>query len=434
MAPRVIVMGWSLGWSGCANESPPPGTLPDARPPQVERIVPGRDSIVPGFDDDARIRFDEPVNLSNAVERQLKVSPAELYEFGTSFSEVSFKPRTGWRDGVVYCFELEAGISDLLNNRTEDPIEFCFSTGPPIATTRVTGSILDVLTGQPSAQARVHFLALPGDSTPYAAEVDSDGNFARRALPPAAYTAFGFVDQNRNLVLDRHLEPHDSLLIDMVPSGTLELEFRLIPPDSTPPLLVQAEAPDSLTVRLQFDDPLPRVQPEGGPSVSVTDVETGVTVDVVAALVGEPATVTFPDQPGEDLPEEAEEEAPPAEEPVAPPAGRGTVRAATPPSELPSPAVSVRLAAGLPAGTYRVRAEGFVNLRGMVGGGDTTFVYEATSPDSSVLGGEEIQPVIPEDSVPPDPVPADTLPRDTLRSAVGRPGPNRRREAEREPR
>ena len=219
----------ALGWVGCANESPPPGALPDARPPQIERILPGRDTVVPGFDDDARIKFDEPVNLSSSVERQMKVSPAELYEFGTSFSEVRFKPQTGWRDGVVYCFELEAGISDLMNNRTEDPIEFCFSTGPPIASTRVTGRIIDVLTGQPATQGRVHFLALPGDSTPYAAQADQEGAFAQRALPPGGYTAFGFVDQNRNLRLDRRLEPHDSVVVELVPSGTLDLEFNLIP-------------------------------------------------------------------------------------------------------------------------------------------------------------------------------------------------------------
>ena len=160
--------------------------------------------------------------------------------------------------------------------------------------------------------------------------------------------------------------------------------------------------------------------------MSVTDVETGVTVDVVAALVGEPATVRFPGQPGE---EPAEEEAPlpRPEEEEAPLAGRGEVQAAIPQSELPSPAVSVRLAAGLPAGTYRVRAEGFVNLRGMVGGGDTTFVYEAPAADSSALGGEETEPTlpadtVPADTVPPGPLPADTVPRDTLRSGAGPPG------------
>ena len=242
MGLRAMLPVWALAWIGCAQEGPPPGSLPDARPPQVERIVPGRDSIVPGFDDDAKIRFDEPVNLSSAVERQLKVSPAELYDIGTNFSEVSFKPRTGWRDGVVYCFELEPGISDLLNNRTEDPIEFCFSTGPPIRghprhrpdprcahrptrrggacafsrspggfhTVRRPGGRGGELRAASSAARRIHCLRVRGPEPEPGA----------RSTPGAA---------------------RFSLLIDLVPSGTLDLEFQLIPPDSTPPLLVQVD-------------------------------------------------------------------------------------------------------------------------------------------------------------------------------------------------
>ena len=365
----------ALGWAACANESPPPGALPDARPPQVERIVPGRDTIVPGFDGDARVRFDEPANLTN-IERSLIVSPAERYDVKAGFSEVRMRPQDGWRDGIIYCLELPEGIRDLMNNRTESPIEFCFSTGPPIPKTRVTGRILNAVTGQPQAEARVYFLALPEDSTPYAAFVDGDGVFERRALPPGEYWAFGFVDQNRNLLLDRRLEPHDSVSLSLRTDGTANLEFRLTDPDTTPARLVQAEAVDSLTVRLEFDDPLRRPQ-EGQPSVTVTETETGVTVDVVAALVGEPSQVRFPTAPGEESPEEPEPSPTPGAE------------AGLEPTELPSQAVSVRLAGALQTGTYRVEASGFVNLRGLVGGGDTTFVYEAAARDSADVGGEE---------------------------------------------
>jgi hypothetical protein len=378
-----------LASGGCANESPPPGALPDARPPQVEDIVPGRDTIVPGFDGDARVRFDEPANLTN-IEREFTASPDETYEVKVGFRDVRFRPRAGWRDGVIYCLELPEGIRDLMNNRTDAPIEFCFSTGPPIPSTRVTGRILNAVTGQPQAQARVHFLALPQDSTPYAAVVDREGDFERRALPPDTYWAFGFVDQNRNRLLDRRLEPYDSLRLDLSPDGSADLEFRLTDPDTTPAQLVQAEAVDSVTLRLEFDDPLHRSQ-EGQPSVTVTQAETGVTVDVVAALVGEPSQVRFPAMPGEQPPEEEPEEEPEAA--ARPGVELGSAEAA----ELPSQAVSVRLAAALETGTYRVRAGGFVNLRGLVGGGDTTFVYEAPATDSTGAGGEQ-----PEVSPPPD--------------------------------
>jgi hypothetical protein len=42
--------------------------------------------------------------------------------------------------------------------------------------------------------------------------------------------------------------------------------------------------------------------------------------------------------------------------------------------------VSVRLARPLAAGEYDVSARGFLNLRLLAGGGDTTFVYEPPAP------------------------------------------------------
>jgi hypothetical protein len=402
---RAILSLITLGWAACANESPPPGTLPDARPPQVEQIVPGRDTIVPGFDGDARVRFDEPATLSN-IERELVASPDESYEVKVGFSDVRMRPRGGWRDGVIYCLELPDGIRDLRNNPTQEPIEFCFSTGPPIPSTRVTGMILNALTDQPQAQARVHFLALPDDSTRYAAQVDGEGVFERRALPPGTYWAFGFVDQNRNLLLDRQLEPYDSVRLDLPPDGSADLEFRLTDPDTTPARLVQAVAVDSLTLRLEFDDPLQHTQP-GQPSVKVTETGTGVTVDVVAALIGEPAQVRFPALPGGETPEEEPEEQ------LEPSPGRGLETVFAGSGELPSQAVSVRLAVALKTGTYRVQASGFVNLRDLVGGGDTTFVYEASAPDSAdVSPGETGEPPAP----------------DTARASGGRPRAPARRD------
>jgi hypothetical protein len=54
--------------------------------------------------------------------------------------------------------------------------------------------------------------------------------------------------------------------------------------------------------------------------------------------------------------------------------------------ELPSRFVTVRLSEAIVAGTYRISAQGFVNLRLLVGGGDTTFVAGFPDPDSlSVL-------------------------------------------------
>lgn len=54
-------------------------------------------------------------------------------------------------------------------------------------------------------------------------------------------------------------------------------------------------------------------------------------------------------------------------------AGAGGLPADT--AARPSRVLTVRLARPLEEGVYRVLAEGWSNLRGLVGGGDTTFVH-----------------------------------------------------------
>jgi hypothetical protein len=54
-------------------------------------------------------------------------------------------------------------------------------------------------------------------------------------------------------------------------------------------------------------------------------------------------------------------------------------------SALPVQRVLARLGRPLAPGTYRVRVEDIRNLRGLVGGGDTLFVYPRS--DSAAAGG-----------------------------------------------
>jgi len=379
----------------CANEQPPPGALPDHDPPRVEQIDPAPDSVVPGFHGKVRIHFDEPVRIQQGFATQLLASPMGIYDIDTGFSDLRIRPRDGWRDSVVYCLEIPEGIPDLLNNRTQTSTSFCFSTGIPISDTRITGTVLDAVTGQVQNEARVIFLAAP-DSTPYGALTDADGRFSIRALPPGSYHAFGFLDQNRNFNVDRKIEPHDSVTVTASEGARPDLLFHLVDPDSTPPRLFRAEAPDSVTVVLEFDDPLLRVQP-GQPSVTVADSVTGARLSVFGVAVGEAASVRFPGAP----------------EDSAGVAGDSISAAATPASDLPSRFVTVRLSEAIYPGTFRVQANGFLNLRHLSGGGDTTFVAEVGSklpedttgvvPDSAVAATRDTLTVPPDTlAVPPD--------------------------------
>lgn len=337
------------------------------------------------MDGDVRVRFDEPVNVGRDLEGRLTASPAYRYRVSAGFSDVRIRPEDGWREGVVYCFGLPPGIPDLLGNRTAEPVEFCFSTGPPVPDTEVTGRLLDRATGRPvTTSGRVLLYAREGDTIPYTAVPDAEGTFRLRALPPDTYRAFGFLDRNQNRRLDRRLEPYDSATVVLdAPNASAQVELAVVEPDTTPPVLIAASAVDSLTLRLELDDPLPSEQP--GARAEVTESETGRAWPVASLRVGEPADGTAPQRVDPDtLPDPgAEEEHDPAEprreaEVTESPAEAAVTdpAAQTPPSRgLPSTIVTVRLSEPLPAGDFTVRLSGVRNLRGLEGGGEASFTY-----------------------------------------------------------
>jgi hypothetical protein len=411
----IVVLATSALGVGCANEQPPPGALPDHDPPRIELIEPGPDSIVPGFDDRVKIRFDEPVRVeSGSFARQLIASPMEPYTVETGFSDIRFKPRDGWRDSVVYCYEIPAGIRDVLSNQTQTATQFCFSTGAPLTDSQVTGTVLDALTGRPQAAASVLFIT-PPDSVPYGALTDGDGRFELRSLPSGSYEAFGFMDQNRNFRVDRDLEPHDSTTLVSFDGARPDLLFVLVEPDSTPPRLLRAETPDSVTIRLEFDDALVRPQP-GEPTITIADSVSGASVELFGFELGEPANVTFPGAPGTVPDSVGAPGDSVAGVPATPPSDDSIAGAAAPTvADLPTRFVTVRLVAAISSGVYRLRAAGFVNLRNLIGGGDTMFVADVPLPDTTALAADSAGVSVAGDTLgfPPDTILA---PPDTARA------------------
>ncbi len=415
--------------SACANVEAPPGSGPDFDPPAVLERFPAPGAVVPGLDDDAWIRFDEPIQSPRNLERGLDLSPAWDWKFNPSRSGFSVRPRDGWQSGVVYHVRVPRGVSDLLRNTTRESIEWTFSTGPEISETRIDGTIYDRTQGAGVRDARILFL--PPDSIPYSTVSDTGGVFSMRSLPPGEYVVLGFLDQNRNRRLDREMETYDSALVSLPESISRHaLDLWMIPPDSTPPVLVGAVAFDSVTVVLEFDEPLEpeapldsvrvRVVPGlGGAEIQVVDLQVGqpgspaiapagrgapggrppdslrarepdIRTDTLDVLEGVEVADSLPgvadsvevDAAGDSIPaadslaagaRERRERGQPGESGQP---GRGSTEA----RERPFPFLIVTLEQALTEDTFRVAVTGVSNLRGLSGGGDTTFVYVAPLP------------------------------------------------------
>jgi hypothetical protein len=395
----------------CAREEPPPGARPDRVPPSVREFNPDRNSIVPGFDGSAEIRFDEPITGARSLEQNLVASPADRYQVSSGFSNIKISPSDGWADGVVYYFRIPEGIADLLGNRTEEPIELVFSTGPELSATRVTGEVRQRVDGEPLSPGRVLFYNLAGDSIPYGALTDRQGAFELPYLPPDDYWSFAFQDLNSNLRLERLFEPYDSVRFELEPAGIAALSFRVVEPDTTPPLLGLIQSVDDLALELKFDDYLDPEQDFSAAGLLLRQVESGARweVEEVRREVEVPRgrqrrgdrapAETFRDtaaaEPAPPDTAAAEEEGPSPDDAAAeadslvddavevdslaaaaeaePPAQEED----TPPEEekLPSQTLRIQLATPLESGTYRLILDRIVNLRLLEVGVDTTFSY-----------------------------------------------------------
>ncbi|MEE8175741.1 MAG: Ig-like domain-containing protein [Gemmatimonadota bacterium] len=419
-SPRLLALwvGAAAISSACAREEPPPGANPDRQPPTVRETKPERFAVVPDFDGSVEVRFEEPLSGTSGLERRLVASPAFRYRVDAGFSVIKIRPRDGWRKGVVYYFQLPSGIADLLGNRTDEPIEIIFSTGPPVPDTRVSGTVTQRVDGGAVTDARILFFNVAGDSIPYTAVTQRGGEFELNTLPPDDYWAFAFSDLNRDLLLQRLFEPYDSVRLQLEPAGVEALTFRMVEPDTTPPVLARVQAVEDSLLRLEFDDYLDPDQDLGVVIVSVREERTGRSQEV-AGMRLEPGSARAPGRDGRGAARRGRVPAAPGDTTAAPAdtavAPRDTVvggepevgeEAAQPelaagPGEaqeepaLPSTVLLVELASVLEEGMYRITVEGILNLRSLAGRADTTFAYpgvEASDEDADVAKPDAAKP------------------------------------------
>ncbi|MFW6039878.1 MAG: carboxypeptidase-like regulatory domain-containing protein, partial [Gemmatimonadota bacterium] len=263
-----------LPLASCARSEPPPGTRPDNTPPRTEELRPDYRAEVPGFDGFARVQFDEPLSNPRNLGRDIVGSPAGRYETKPGRRGLEVRPEDGWQDSVVYYIRLPSGVSDLLRNRTTEPVEWLFSTGGAVPDTEVRGRVIDRVTARGESGLRVLFLG--ADSIPYTVVSDTGGTFRLPGLPPGDYEAVGFQDQNRNFTYDTEFEPggRAEFTVDD-DAASAELRIVMLPADTTPPVLASATAPDSVTLRLEFDDPLDPETELADVTIAVRDTLTG---------------------------------------------------------------------------------------------------------------------------------------------------------------
>jgi len=246
----------ALALAGCAQPGIPPGGPTDTDPPVLVRVSPDSNTT------NVRIgaisfQFDEVVSERPQGVPSLAdvfiVSPSRgPNEVSWRRTRVDVTPRGGLRPNTTYRVQMLRGMVDLDNNVDSTGLTLVFSTGPTIATGRITGRVFDWVANRPAPRAMVEAISLP-DSARYGAEADSSGAFAITHMPPGQFLLRALVDQNRNGIVDGR-ELFDSITVTLADSMSRQMLAAVR--DSLGAGIATADLRDSLTLRLTMDRPL----------------------------------------------------------------------------------------------------------------------------------------------------------------------------------
>jgi hypothetical protein len=124
-----------------------------------------------------------------------------------------------------------------------------------------------------------------GDTTvSWIASTDSTGRFVIRAFPSGSYLVRGLVDANNNRALDPR-EPFDTVGVAIADSGRIELLAFVH--DSLGPRIDRLAVEDSLTLRVDFDQPYDPLHPVTRASFTLLRADS--TVVPILALLSDSA-------------------------------------------------------------------------------------------------------------------------------------------------
>lgn len=372
----------------------------------IVHVSPESGSVVPNWNDDVSIQFDEVIDeqpggtggggVGSALEREVLLSPAKGgVKVGWHRTRVSVRPREGWKKRV-YRLEILPGFLDMRRNRFDSTRVVMFSLGPEIGHARIGGIALKWIEQGILPSALIEAVPLP-DTAGYLTMADSGGQFNLTNLQPGRYIVYATNDENN----DRRRglrEAYDSTIVTLDSSSNVAL--FAFPHDTNPPRPRAATFVDSLDVRIEFNqalDPsaafdtshlhvlaLPDSTPLGAERVFTGKQFDSVTTAAAAARDTTRAKMAHDTSAQPNV----HPTVPPPPAPQAAPA-RGAGRRQQPSRThvdtvlvrqlltqrpIPSDKFVIRLARPLkPETRYAVRVRGATNLVGKKGGGDIGF-------------------------------------------------------------
>ncbi len=264
--------------AGCATPVAPSGGPPDQTPPRLEASDPAPDAV--------DVRADRlTLTFSEAVEEGSAVRAFGIVPEWETAPEVVVRGRRvevvfpdSLRANTTYVVTFDTNLKDLRGVALGQPITLAFATGAALDRGRLTGRVLDPLSGAPVAGIDVFAYALAdaladaaADSLPplwldareaapsYRTQTDPSGGFTLEYLREAPFFVAAVADANRNRRADAgeaFAVPHDPVVTVGADSLAAVLRLFRTQLDTIPPAPLRVRTRSARRFAVRFDEPV----------------------------------------------------------------------------------------------------------------------------------------------------------------------------------
>ena len=195
--------------ASCAQVGVPSGGSKDTAPPVIVSISPalGATNISTEEGGSITVMFDEYIDVRQ-LSTQLLVSPplSRPLKWSMKGKEVTFTWQEDLEENKTYVFQFGDAVVDIRESNTTIDFVHAFSTGNKFDTLSISGSMVDVFTGEKMAEKRIFLFdadctadsILKGATPQFVGTTDKNGSFTLSYLPQGVYKIMAVDDIDRN--------------------------------------------------------------------------------------------------------------------------------------------------------------------------------------------------------------------------------------------
>lgn len=234
--------------TGCATVNSPEGGPKDTTAPVLVSSNP-KDQQLNVKTNLITLEFDEEVQQNN-LKKELLITPnlENTYKVRSNKNQLILEFQKAFQDSTTYILNFRKGIQDITEKNVAQDLKLAFSTGSFIDSSRVKGTVVNLLTAEPLKEAIVAMypaddtLSIRKNKPYYQTETNGTGEFTFTNIREGAYRIYALQDQNNNALYDNENERIAYLQspIKVTPEEQ-QVELRAVKIDTKAPILLKRD-------------------------------------------------------------------------------------------------------------------------------------------------------------------------------------------------